>query len=167
MKERHKLPRQRQMLPRNGKRIQPLRKPLSFAGETVGTPACFRADILANLPASPPALVPAGTQAYRQRLGGKAKGGCRFNGPNARKSGGKGGQRTPQAATTTPNAATQRQKDTTFEKAPRNGRYACPYACLPAHRHGWEQAYREGCRTACSLTGRMAADRTKKRMSNK
>ncbi|MBU9881560.1 MULTISPECIES: hypothetical protein [Bacteroidales] len=170
-KERHKLPRQRQMLPRNGKRIQPLRKPLSFAGETVGTPACFRADILANLPASPPALVPAGTQAYRQRLGGKAKGGCRFNGPNARKSGGKGGQRTPQAATTTPNAATQQQRDTTLAKViflcRRNGRYACPYACLPAHRHGWEQAYREGCRTACSLTGRMAADRTKKRMSNK
>ena len=61
------------MLPRNGKGIQPLRKSPFFAGETVGTPACFRAGILANLPASPPALVPAGTQAYRQRHGGKAK----------------------------------------------------------------------------------------------
>ena len=39
-KERHKLPRQRQMLPRTNKGIQPLRKSLSFAGETVGTPAC-------------------------------------------------------------------------------------------------------------------------------
>ena len=77
------------------------------------------------LPASPPALVPAGTQAYRQRHGGK------------------GGQRTPQAATTTPNAATHQQRNTTFEKVPflcrRNGRHAClPVClplCLPAHRH--------------------------------
>ena len=147
-KERHKLPRQRQMLPRNSKGIQPLRKSLSFAGETVGTPACFQAGILANLPASPPALVPA------CRHTGKAweegKGGCRSNGANDRKSGGKGSQRTPQAATTTPNAATQRQRDTTLAKViflcRRNGRHAGQPARLP----GW-----------------MAADRTKKPMSNK
>ena len=74
------------------------------------------------------------------------------NGRNVRKSGGKGGERTPQAATTTPNAATQRQRDTTLAKViflcRRNGWHACLPLCLPAYRHGWEQAYREGCRTA-------------------
>ena len=139
-KERHKLPRQRQMLPRNGKGIQPLRKSLSFAGETVGTPACQSACPCACLPA------------YRHtgEAWEKGKGGCRSNGANDRKSGGKGGQRTPQAATTTPNAATQQQRDTTLAKViflcRRNGWHACLSARLPR---------------------RTAADRTKKRMSNK
>jgi len=55
-------------------------------------------------------------------------------------NGDKVGQRTPQAATTTPNAATQRQRDTTFEKVPflcrRDGRHAClltdRHPCQPA-----------------------------------
>ncbi len=149
-KERHKLPRQRQMLPRNGKGIQPLRKSPFFAGETVGTPACLRTGILASPPACLPLCLPAGTQAYRQRYGGNAKGRSLFQWANDRKSGGKGGQRTPQAATTTPNAATQRQRDTTLAKViflcRRNGWHAG----LPARLREW-----------------MAADRTKKRMSNK
>ncbi|UEA89374.1 hypothetical protein LK449_12515 [Parabacteroides johnsonii] len=65
-------------------------------------------------------------------------------------NGDKVGQRTPQAATTTPNAATQRQRDTTLAKViflcRRNGWHAG----LPARLREW-----------------MAADRTKKRMSNK
>ncbi|MEO3575649.1 hypothetical protein ABG835_22335, partial [Phocaeicola vulgatus] len=42
-KERHKLPRQRQMLPRNSKETQPWRKSFSFAGGMVGMPALMLA----------------------------------------------------------------------------------------------------------------------------
>ena len=145
-KERHKLPRQRQMLPRNSKGIQPLKKSLSFAGETVGTPACQSA--------YPCACRHTGIQA---KVWWKGKGANTVpNGRNDGKSGGKGGQRTPQAATTTPNAATQRQKDTTLAKViflcRRNGRHAYLPAPMPAGTPArmkagipGRQAYREGC----------------------
>ena len=58
-KERHKLPRQRQMLPHNGKEIQPLRKSPSFAGETVGMPASGLASLPTCLPVRLPLCLPA------------------------------------------------------------------------------------------------------------
>ena len=58
-KERQMLPQQRQMLPRNGKGIQPLRKSSSFAGETVGMPAYGLASLPTCLPVRLPLCLPA------------------------------------------------------------------------------------------------------------